>query len=375
MIKRPFFTLFMAALLMPALIVAQSEASQPNLVPNPSFEEFQGFPIGWYYKGSDFNDVVRYWSSATKASPDAYGSRVRVPLSWAEKGFGKQTPHIGQAMAGITVYGCANGKPHCREYIQIQLKEPLVAGQNYTVDFWVAHLPLSLRINKLGAYFSNKKIDTPTENRLSFTPHVFADKIIHAENGGWAHFTGKFSANNEGEWLIIGNFFSDEETTTSTPSVSNTSGSLNFAYYYIDDVAVRKAEPILPVSIKEDDLTRVPLKVGKVITLKDIFFDSDRSELLPRSNVELDKLLQIMRDNPRLEIEIIGHTDNVGDVNYNLTLSRRRATQVMEYLSKNGIATRRMQVSGFGASQPIAPNESEETRHLNRRVAFRILKM
>lgn len=140
-------------------------------------------------------------------------------------------------------------------------------------------------------------------------------------------------------------------------------------------MAVRKVEPILPVSIKEDDLTRVPLTVGKVITLKDIFFDSDRSELLPRSNVELDKLLQVMRDNPRLEIEIIGHTDNVGDVNYNLTLSRRRATQVMEYLSKNGIATRRMQVSGFGASQPIAPNESDETRFLNRRVEFRILKM
>jgi outer membrane protein OmpA-like peptidoglycan-associated protein len=82
-----------------------------------------------------------------------------------------------------------------------------------------------------------------------------------------------------------------------------------------------------------------------------------------------------MRENPTLEIEIIGHTDNMGDVNYNLALSRRRAGQVMEYLIKNGIEASRIQTNGFGASQPIAPNDNEDMRQLNRRVEFRILKM
>ena len=84
----------------PLFFAAQSdegwtEGGYDNLVPNPGFEIFDGFPIGWYYKGSDFDAVMKYWTSPTTASPDAYGPRVRVPTSWAEKGFGKQTPHSG----------------------------------------------------------------------------------------------------------------------------------------------------------------------------------------------------------------------------------------------------------------------------------------
>jgi outer membrane protein OmpA-like peptidoglycan-associated protein len=348
-----------------------TEGGLPNLVPNPSFEEFHGFPIGWYYKGTDFDDVVSYWTSATIASPDVYGPRVRVPSSWAEKGFGRQTPHTGQAMSGITVYGCANGKPHCREYMQIQLKEPLVAGQTYQVEFWVSHLPNSLKINNIGACFSDKKLTVKTEDVLKLTPQVKSSKIIAADGGEWKLFSEKFVAQTEADWLVIGNFFQDNQTETTTPSVN----SLNFAYYYFDDVSVKKVEPIVKVPVKEDDLTKTPLSKGKVVRLKDIFFDSDKSSLLPRSFVELDKLLQVMRENPTLEIEIIGHTDNLGDVNYNLTLSRRRAAQVAEYLVRNGIEARRMQSNGFGSSQPIAPNDNEEMRQMNRRVEFRVIKL
>lgn len=348
-----------------------TEGGQPNLVPNPSFEEFHGFPIGWYYKGTDFDDVVSYWTSATIASPDVYGPRVRVPSSWAEKGFGRQTPHTGQAMSGITVYGCANGKPHCREYIQIQLKEPLVVGQTYVVEFWVSHLPNSLKINNIGASFSDKKLTVKTEDVLKLTPQVKSSKIIAADGGEWKLFSEKFIAQAEADWLIIGNFFQDNQTDAAPPSVN----SLNFAYYYFDDVSVKKVEPIMNVPVREDDLTKTPLAKGKVVRLKDIFFDSDKSSLLPRSFVELDKLLQVMRENPTLEIEIIGHTDNLGDVNYNLTLSRRRAAQVAEYLVRNGIEAKRMQSNGFGSSQPIAPNDTEEMRQMNRRVEFRIIKL
>ena len=130
----------------------------------------------------------------------------------------------------------------------------------------------------------------------------------------------------------------------------------------------------MPIPIKDDDLTRVKLEVGKVVRLKDIFFDSDKADLLPRSYVELDKLVIILKENPKLEIEIIGHTDNVGDSNYNLTLSRRRAAMVMDYLTRNGIVNSRLRANGFGDKQPIKPNDSEETRQLNRRVEFRILK-
>ena len=365
-----YFSLF--CLTITTATAQNAEMPQPNLVPNSGFEDFDGFPIGWYYKGSDFDDVVKYWSSPTTASPDAYGTRVRVPASWADKGFGKQTAHGGTNFAGITVYGCANGKPHCREYVQIQLTEPLVVGQNYNFDFWFSQLPKSLRVNNLGAYFSEKQIKIigePTLNTVK--PQVKSAKILEAKNGNWGHFSMKFTATNEAEWLIIGNFDDDPNTSImASPSVNG----LNFGYYYLDDVTLRKLEPIKKVPIKEDDLTRVPIEVGKVIRLKNIYFDTDKADLLPRSNVELNKLSSIMLDNPMLEIEIIGHTDNQGTADYNLTLSRRRAAQVREFLIENGIDPNRMTTNGFGATQPIAPNDTEDSRQMNRRVECRIVK-
>ncbi|NJK82909.1 MAG: hypothetical protein HC912_02945 [Saprospiraceae bacterium] len=80
-----------------------------NLVPNPSFEEYSKTPIGWYYRGSHFTSVMRYWSSATAASPDAFSPKVRVPEHWADKGFGEQKVRTGASMVGITVYGCEEG--------------------------------------------------------------------------------------------------------------------------------------------------------------------------------------------------------------------------------------------------------------------------
>lgn len=358
-------------LVLNSLCAQYTEGGQINIVPNSGFEEFDGFPIGWYYKGSDFGDVVKYWTSATIASPDAYGSRVRVPASWAEKGFGKQFAHSGQAMAGITVFGCGTGKPHCREYIQIQLKEPLVIGQSYIVEFWVSHLAASMQVNNIGAYFSDRQLDVKTDACLNLTPQVKSDAVLSADGGKWVKFSSKFKATTEADWIVIGNFSEDNKTTAVFPPVAN---ALSFGYYYIDDVMVKKSEPLMPVPVKEDDLTHVPLEKGKTIMLKNIFFDSDRAELLPRSFVELDKLAHIMRENPNMEIEIVGHTDNVGDNNYNLLLSRRRATQVMEYLIKTGIESVRIQANGFGSTQPIAPNDIEETRQMNRRVEFRILK-
>ena len=346
-----------------------TEGGQDNIVPNPGFEEFDGFPIGWYYKGTDFDDVVKYWTSPTIASPDAYGSRVRVPASWAEKGFGKHAPHGGQAMVGITVYGCGTGKPHCREYVQIQMKEPLVIGQTYLVEFFVGHLNGSMRVNNIGAHFANKRISVKTETTLNLTPQVKSETVLVAEGSTWTKFSAKFVAQTEADWMVIGNFFTDEQTTAVTPIAP-----LNFGYYYIDDVSVKKTEPLMPVPVKDDDLTRLPLETGKIVKLKDIFFESDRSELLPRSNVELDKLVQVLRENPKLEIEIIGHTDNVGDFNYNMTLSRRRATQVMDYLIKSDIEARRLSVNGFGSTQPLASNDIDEQRQMNRRVEFKILK-
>jgi outer membrane protein OmpA-like peptidoglycan-associated protein len=350
-------------------VSAQEKQVEQNIVPNPSFERYSGIPLGWFYKGKHFSDVMKYWNAPTSASPDIFGPKVRIPNHWAEKGFGKQPPRTGNTMVGITLYGCEEGKPHCREYLQIQLKEPLVIGQLYYFECWTKPLPRSLRINNIGALFSVKEINTPTDELLEQQPAVNATELIRPSYNDWTKVAGKFKATEASNYLIIGNFFRDA-TTKMQRSASN---SLNYAYYYIYDVLLKKEQPILEVPITKDDLSNISLEEGKIVILKNIFFETDKYELLPRSFIELNKLLQLMQENPNIVVEVRGHTDIRGKHNYNKYLSRKRAKAVVLFLIENGIHPARTHYRGFGSSQPIAGNETSNGMQLNRRVEFKIL--
>jgi outer membrane protein OmpA-like peptidoglycan-associated protein len=116
-----------------------------------------------------------------------------------------------------------------------------------------------------------------------------------------------------------------------------------------------------------------PIKVGEVVVLKNIFFDTDKFDLRNESMIELAKLLQLLRNNPNIRIEISGHTDNQGTAEYNIQLSRNRAKAVYEYLTKEGIANDRLSYAGFGLTRPIDTNETEEGRANNRRTEFKVV--
>ena len=111
---------------------------------------------------------------------------------------------------------------------------------------------------------------------------------------------------------------------------------------------------------------------GSAIVLKNIFFDTDAYTLKNESETELNTLFTFLTNNPDLQVEIEGHTDNVGGEAYNLTLSENRAKAVYDYLIKNGILANRLTYKGFGASQPMADNETDQGRAENRRTAFRV---
>ncbi|MCX7909626.1 MAG: OmpA family protein [Ignavibacteria bacterium] len=106
----------------------------------------------------------------------------------------------------------------------------------------------------------------------------------------------------------------------------------------------------------------------KKVRLNNIFFDFDKYELKPESFSELDRVVKILKENPDINIHIEGHTDSIGTEAYNLQLSRRRAEAVRNYLTSKGIPLEKITVFGFGASIPIATNQTEEGRALNRRV-------
>jgi len=116
-----------------------------------------------------------------------------------------------------------------------------------------------------------------------------------------------------------------------------------------------------------------PTDVGTVVTLKNVFFDFDKTELKPESFVELDKLVDYLRTN-NIRIEIGGHTDDQGTDEYNDRLSENRAKSVYDYLISKGIPAERLQYKGYGKRVPIADNSTEEGRAENRRTEFKIIK-
>ncbi|MEM9722142.1 MAG: OmpA family protein [Bacteroidota bacterium] len=118
----------------------------------------------------------------------------------------------------------------------------------------------------------------------------------------------------------------------------------------------------------------LPIKEGAQVVLNNVFFDTGKWDLKSESYTELDVLWKYLTQNPQLKIELQGHTDDVGADADNLTLSQRRADAVKTYLIEKGIPKERLLAKGYGESQPIVDNNSDESRAINRRTEFKILE-
>lgn len=116
------------------------------------------------------------------------------------------------------------------------------------------------------------------------------------------------------------------------------------------------------------------LETGKPVIVNNIFFDTDKYDLLKESHPELDRIVKLMNDFDKIRLKVDGHTDNTGTEAYNQELSQKRAQSVMNYLNKKGIPTARISVEGFGSNKPISSNNTEEGKRANRRVEVRMEK-
>jgi len=365
-----YIQLFLILLLSATLYGQQDQSLIANIVPNPSFEEYSSSPIGWFYTGKHFTSVMKYWSSPTAASPDVFGPKVTVPVLWEDKGFGTVQARNGHSMAGITLVGCGDGKPHCREYLQTPLLDALVIGQQYQINFWVRRLPGGYVINELGLLFKDKRTYIEDDVRLDFQNVIIAIAEDNNPNG-WIKMKATFTAQDESDYLIIGNFNNDLDSNASKAADQ----SLSFGYYYIDDVEVHKIAPIINAPVQRPTWEGKELKPPATFILKNIFFDTDESTLLPRSFSELEKLVDLMKLYPNMVIQINGHTDSDGGNEYNDELSISRAVAVDKYLKQREIEKSRLSVKGFGLHKPVANNDTAKGKQLNRRVEFTIIAM
>lgn len=121
------------------------------------------------------------------------------------------------------------------------------------------------------------------------------------------------------------------------------------------------------------DIPLTPIEINASIVLKNIFFDVNKAELKQESMIELDRVIQLLKENPAVKIEIGGHTDNVGKPADNLVLSNNRAKSVINYFLYKGIPADRISSKGFGETKPVAENTSEAGRAKNRRTELRVV--
>ncbi|MBM3922476.1 MAG: flagellar motor protein MotB [Sphingomonadales bacterium] len=125
-------------------------------------------------------------------------------------------------------------------------------------------------------------------------------------------------------------------------------------------------------SAAQKNIVLQPIEKNAAIVLKNIFFETNRFELNPTSQTELDKLVTLLLENPTIKIEIGGHTDNVGKAADNLALSDHRAKAVVDYLLAKKIDSARLSSTGYGMTQPVADNSTAEGRAQNRRTEMKI---
>ena len=127
-------------------------------------------------------------------------------------------------------------------------------------------------------------------------------------------------------------------------------------------------------TIIQKDLYLDRIEIGSTVRLDNIFFDFDKATLRPESMTELNMVVDFLKSNPSVKIEIAGHTDSKGSDEYNLALSDGRAGAVRAYLLENWIEPDRVTSNGYGESKPVDTNETDEGRQRNRRVEFTVLE-
>ncbi len=216
---------------------------------------------------------------------------------------------------------------------------------------------------QLSAYFSYSQKLVPTDKLALLTGTV-------------TNFNGKVLSKEE----IL---FVSSKTKAVTKIITDDAGKFevlvpvnatyNIKYKnFITDMDYTQLE--VPADKESTYEVQIKLDPPREYVLKDVYFDTGKSTLKPNSFKALNDLVEVLKLKNNLEIEIQGHTDDVGKPEDNLKLSQERAETVKKYLSSKGIAATRVVAKGYGQTQPIADNSNEAGKAKNRRTSLKILK-
>jgi outer membrane protein OmpA-like peptidoglycan-associated protein len=304
---------------------------------------------------------------ATLGTPDyfnACSNKSGVPDNWVGKLYAKSGNGYAGLIAGMYINGNGNLEEK-REYIEATLKSKLTKDTFYYLEFSASLAGNSaVAINGLGMFLSDTLVDiVKSIEHLPFKPQLLnkENKII-SEKYKWTELGGIYKAKGNEQFIIIGNFQPDDETSMKPV---NSRGPLNCSYYLIDDVIVLPLADIQNLQIIQSNKPKE--KKAEVVIIN---FGFDSFLINGYYKPKLDSLKLKIRKNNIETIEISGFTDDIGSENYNLKLSEKRAKSVAEYLKKEILLN--VKIKGFGNANPVADNISEKGRGLNRRVEIKL---
>lgn len=347
--------------------------SQTNLVPNTSFELYNHLPDGT----GDARSSLQNWTVPVAiGGGDYYHTQSKNKDSQTTQNyFGGEKPHSGEAYAGFCV------TPTYREFLATKLLSPLVKGEDYRITLFISKGDKVWLgdLKEIGVLFMKKQMIIPFGMPMNFPPQVlFYQEQGFTQHQGWQELTAVYTADGTEEWMIIGAHEWKCESCTAIPGKPRkenpeVAGAIKDAHYFVDDVSVtlvkpeviQYADPIEEQVIIIDTVAFVP---GLNYTFNSILFATNRSALSGEKQVDLDRIVQFMKDRPDLSVTISGHTDSIGNPKNNLELSKARAESVKKYLADSGIKSTRIKTMGYGSTVPVADNATESGRELNRRV-------
>jgi OmpA-OmpF porin, OOP family len=327
---------------------------------------------------------IPFWISPDGNTPDYYNQYRRL------RGVRDNLNHDFNAMynyVGIILYHEPTG--YYSEYITGELNSQLTPNRKYCLKIRLRLIQNSgFYINQVGAYFSDSVpfLTNTTEKQKAF-PQILFNQILDNKDE-WSTLCALYTASGFEKYITLGRFSSLLETTINKINpLYRSAGDYNqSAYYLIDNIELHE-DPTQCNCLNEKNneisdrisfdlfnpADSTEWNANKTFVLRNIFFDFDKSDLLPNSFNELEKLFTLLKPG-KISITISGHTDNIGSEEYNKALSLSRAKAVSDWLIAKGIDKTRIQIEGCGAKMPIVENNSDENRAINRRVEFKIIK-
>jgi outer membrane protein OmpA-like peptidoglycan-associated protein len=336
-----------------------------------------------------FEDANTCTESNAECSPEAWKTTSPLLLTYS----GDQSNRF----VGFTIYNPS--VPDTRQYLQIKLLCPLQKDITYRFSFKLK--TFNLQIESIGALFSDSIIFFNRDILINIRPTIdFNNQIVAVpkrKKSDWNQFEVKYTAKGFEKYLIIGNFQSDfEQKRIFTDKPKNFTNYL----YGIDDIelvpidkieicpeyekikeilySLNDRHPLRRYNLFGDDVKKEQIEVidkPKIdtITVGNVLFGFDSFDLTKNGLYHLDSIFNKINKETIESIRIHGHTDSIGDQQYNLRLSLNRANTIKKYLSSQDLESIITEIQGFGDKYPVDSNTTEIGRHNNRRVEI-ILK-